>query len=281
MSKFIKSSLVVLLILCLGTPADAWPFHHRRHYNSRGPYFSAKAALLWNITDDRVVFSKNADGLIYPASTTKVMTVLLALERLPLDAYITVSPRATQVPPTKLDFRAGEQYRVRDLIYACLLKSANDAAGVLAEAMAGSQEKFVDMMNQKAWAIGARHTHFANPHGLPSVGRQYTTARDMAIIFKEALKQPFFQNAISFRYRIIYAKDGRRHFLKSHNKSLFLNWKQDVFGKTGYTLQAQACFVGFFRKGNDIFIVDVFGCRTRKRWEELKWLIEHYGGVNL
>ena len=96
-----------------------------------------------------------------------------------------------------------------------------------------------------------------------------------------AMKNPFFQQAITFPYRIIYSKDGRRHFLKSHNKALFLNWKQNVYGKTGYTLQAQSCFVGIVKKGNDVFIVDVFGCRTRKRWEDIKWLVEHYAGVNL
>ena len=272
---------VVFLVIYFSSSAQAWSYHHRRHHAAGGTYFSARAALLWNITKNQVYFSKNDQARIYPASTTKVMTVMLALEKLPLDGYVTVSQGATEVPSTKLDFRPGEQYRVKDLIYACLLKSANDAAGVLAEAVGGSQQKFVDMMNQKAWDIGARRTHFANPHGLPTGGAQYTTAKDMAIIFKEALKNPFFQKAITFRYRIIYSKNGRRHFLKSHNKALFLNWKEDVFGKTGYTQQAQSCFVGCFRKGNDVFLVDVFGCHTRKRWDDLKWIIEHYGGTNL
>jgi len=268
----------MVLTLGLITPSQARGVHHRR-YNSHVGYLTARSALLWDITNNRRYFAHNIEQRVYPASTTKVMTVMLALEKLPLDAYVPVSLRATQVPPTKLDFRPGEQYRVRDLIYACLLKSANDAAVALAEMVAGSQEKFVVLMNQKAWAIGARHTHFTNPHGLPWPGGQYTTAADMALIFKEALKNPFFQKAITFKYRIIYSKGGRRHFLKSHNKALFLNWKQDVFGKTGYTRQAQSCFVGYFKKGNDVWLVDIFG--SHKRWEYLKWIIEHYARVDL
>ncbi|MEI7998430.1 MAG: D-alanyl-D-alanine carboxypeptidase family protein [Candidatus Omnitrophota bacterium] len=283
MSKIVRIILIVFLGVSLATPAQAWFSHHRKHRKvaKATSYFTARSALLWNITSNQVYFSKDAQAKIYPASTTKVMTVMLALEKLPLDGYVTVSARATDVAPTKLDFRPGEQYLVRDLVYACLLKSANDAAGVLAEAVGGTQEKFVDMMNQKALELGARNTHFANPHGLPSQGKQYTTAMDMAIILREALKNPFFQSATTFRYRIIYSKDGRRHFLKSHNKALFLDWKQDVLGKTGYTKQAQSCFVGYLKRGNEILIVDVFGCRNRTRWDDLKWMVEHYAKVNL
>ncbi len=160
-----------------------------------------------------------------------------------------------------------------------LLKSANDASIVLAEAVAGSEAKFVVLMNQRAWTIGARHTHFTNSHGLPSSTRQYSTAHDMALIFKEVLKNNFFSKAITFKYRIIYSKVGRRHFLKSHNKSLFLNWKRNVYGKTGYTRQARSCFVGYFNKGGHTCIIAVFGCR--KRWEDIKFIIEHYGRTDL
>lgn len=237
--------------------------------------------MVWNVSQNKIYFAKNINERIYPASTTKIMTVLLALEKLPLDQYVTVSQRATEVPPTKLNFRPGEQYRVIDLIYACLLKSANDAAGVLAEAVAGSEEKFVDMMNQKAANMGATHTHFINPHGLPGPQAQYTTAQDMAIILREAIKNPLFQRLTTVPYRIIYSKDGRRHFLKAHNRAFFLNWKHSVYGKTGYTLQAGSCFVGFLKKGNDIIIVDLFKCKAFNRWKDLKWLVEHYAGVDL
>jgi D-alanyl-D-alanine carboxypeptidase (penicillin-binding protein 5/6) len=196
-----------------------------------------------------------------------------------MDQYVTVSWHATQVPQTKLGLRAGESYRVRDLLHGLLLKSANDAAVVLAEAVAGSEGKFVDMMNARAKQIGALHSHFANPHGLPSVGAQYTTASDMALIFSQALKNDFFRQAITFKYLVIYSKDGHRCFLKSHNKTLFLNWKQHVFGKTGWTIEAQSCFVGYMPRGNGILIIAVYGCR--KRWTDMKFIIEHYGHIEL
>ncbi|MBF0490328.1 MAG: D-alanyl-D-alanine carboxypeptidase [Candidatus Omnitrophica bacterium] len=282
MSKFIRIFIVLIVLGGSVSSAQARVSHPRRAPVAKIAGVSAPAALLWNVTQDKVLFAKNATRKVYAASTTKVMTVLLALEKLSLDQYVTVSARATQVPPTKLDFQPGEQYLVRDLILACLLKSANDAAIVLAEAVAGSQEKFVEMMNQKAQDLGAKDTLFANPNGLPIPTKQFTTARDMAIIFKEALKNDFFQKAITFRYGTISSKGGgRRHFLRSHNKALFLHWKQDVDGKTGFTLKAKSCFVGYIKKGNDLLIVDVFGCKTNRRWDDIKWMLEHYAGVNL
>jgi D-alanyl-D-alanine carboxypeptidase (penicillin-binding protein 5/6) len=263
-----KLPFYLFLIIALVCPSDA---------SARG--ITAASALLWDATDGHNDYAKAPDRRIFPASTTKIMTVLLVLEKLPLEGYVTVSERATQVQPTKLGLKAGERYRVRDLLYGMLLKSANDASIVLAEAVAGSEAKFVEMMNRRAWEVGARHTHFANSHGLPSNTRQYSTAHDMALIFREALKQDFFSKAVTFKYRIIYSKDGRRHFLKSHNKLLFLNWKRDVYGKTGYTRQAQSCFVGYFNKGGHTRIIAVFGCH--KRWEDIKFIIERYGKTDL
>jgi serine-type D-Ala-D-Ala carboxypeptidase (penicillin-binding protein 5/6) len=276
---FVRRVLVIALAIALICPAEADA--KRRSKKARGGYrgLTAVSATVWNVSTNRYVFAKDIDRRVFPASTTKVMTVLLALERLPLSKYVTVSSRATQVQPTKLDVRAGEQYTVRDLIYASLLKSANDATIVLAEAVAGSQAEFVALMNRRAAQLGATHTRFANAHGLPSDGTQYTTARDMAMILREAMRNPFFKKALTFKYRILYSKDGRRHFLKSHNKALFLGWKQNIYGKTGYTNEAQSCFVGTFTKGKNVYIVDVFGCR--KRWEDVKFLVEKYGGVDL
>ena len=275
--NWFKTSVAVILIIILLCPTEADA--RRRRQRVRTSFPTAVSALLMDATHNRYYYAKAIDRQVYPASTTKLLTVLLAAERLPLDQYVTVSERATQVQPTKLEVRAGEQYKVRDLLYAALLKSANDAVIVLAEAVAGSQAGFVELMNERARKIGATHSHFANPHGLPSEGQQYTTARDMALILKEALKNPFIQKAITFKYRILYSKDGRRHFLKSHNKALFLNWRKEVFGKTGYTNQAQSCFGGYFFKGDGMYIVAVFGCR--KRWEDIKFIIERYGKVDL
>lgn len=278
MSLNVRRFVTVVLILMLVLPGEAMARRHKKRAPAR-KLPTAISALLIDTTDNKYYYAKNIDHRIFPASTTKVLTSLIAIEKLPLDQYVTVSTKAVNVPETKLNFKPGEQYKVGDLIYAALLKSANDAANVLAEAVAGSQAEFVTMMNAKAVSLGATHSHFANAHGLPSEDEQYTTARDMMVIFRAALKNPYFRKVISFKYRILYSKDGRRLFLKSHNKSLFLNWKKDVLGKTGYTREAQSCFVGFFEKNGHEYIVDVFGCS--KRWEDIKFIIERYAAVDL
>lgn len=275
----IRRILIGILIISLAAPPEAFAAKNRRKkHRSRGSY-SASTLLLKDITTNTTLYGRNAQRPVYPASTTKVMTALLVLEKLPLDALVTVSASAINVPETKLGLIPGEQYRVRDLLFAILLKSANDAANVLAEAAGGSQMKFVSLMNAKARALGASRTCFSNPSGLPSATVQYTTASDMAIIMQEALKNPVFCKIISFKYRIIYSKDGRRFFLKSHNRSLFLRWKRDVYGKTGYTRQAQSCFIGYVQKNGHMLVIAVFD--SRRRWEDVKHVIERYGKVDL
>jgi len=253
---------------------------YHRFFWHKGPYhLTAHTAILWDPAHNRRYFDLGADKQVFPASTTKVLTALLVLENLSLDKYVTVSGRATQVPQTKLGLRAGESYRVRDLLYGLILQSANDAAVALAQAVAGSEGKFVEMMNARARQMGAMRSHFANPHGLPSQGPQFTTASDMALIFTQALKNDFFRQAVTFKYLVIYSREGHRIFLKSHNRSLFLNWKRHVFGKTGYTIEAQSCFVGYIPRGNDILIIALYGCR--RRWTDMKFIIERYGRIDL
>lgn len=278
MLKFLRVSLIAILIAALISPESGAAY--RLIFRHRGPYhLTANTALLLDPASKERYFDLGADRKVFPASTTKILTALLVLENLPLDKYVTVSQHATQVPQTKLGLRPGESYRVRDLLYGLILQSANDAAVVLAEAVGGSEPKFIDMMNARARQIGAMHSRFANPHGLPSPGPQFTTASDMALIFEQALKNDFFRQAITFKYFVIYSRDGRRCFLKSHNRSLFLHWKQHVFGKTGYTIEAQSCFVGYIPRKTGILIIAVYGCR--KRWTDMKFIIEHYGRITL
>lgn len=240
---------------------------------------SARGAVLMDNGTGKRLYAKNSHTRLLPASTTKVMTALLVLEKLDLDAYVTVSTRAVGMQPSKLNMRPGDKYKVRDLLYGILLNSANDASVVLAEAVAGSEWKFVQMMNERARRLGAKNTKFANSNGLPSKANQYTTAQDMALIFQQALKKDFFRQAIKVKYKTIYSRSGRRHYLKSHNKMLFKGWKKGVYGKTGYTRAARACFVGYVQNGKRSLIVAVFGCS--QRWDDIHRIIERYGGVDL
>lgn len=241
---------------------------------------SAESALLFNISHGQQLFGKNVNRRVHPASTTKVMTALLALEHLSLNAIVSVPATAFNVSPSKIHLAPGEQYKISDLLYALLLNSANDASIVLAQAVSGSEEKFVKLMNERARQLGAVNTRFTNSNGLPSPQKtQYTTAYDMTIIFKEALNHRFFRKIINAPYKTIYSQAGRKIALKNHNKMLFTRWGDHIYGKTGYTKAAQACFVGYTRKGKDTLIIAVFGCRHR--WDDIRYIMQRYGKTAL
>lgn len=277
MKFFQKTALVLFFVFAVSAfrpyPVDA---------KKATPPMTCKGVILSNSTKGKRLFGKDVERKVLPASTVKIMTALLVLERLPLDRYVTVGAAATNVQPTKLDLVPGERYKVGDLLYAILLKSANDASVVLAEAVAGSEEKFVDLMNQRARQLGARNTKFANPHGLPTSPKdraQYTTAYDMYLIFLKALKHSFFREAIKRKYKTIYSSDGREITLKSHNKILFSGWKKEIYGKTGYTRAAGTCFVGTLNDGGNTLVIGVFGCNDR--WGYIKRIVSRYGGIEL
>ena len=229
--RFLTAVFIVVSIALNPYAADARKRVARGVRSAPG----CKSVILVNSTKGTRLYEKNAGSKILPASTVKVMTALLVMERFPLERYVTVGARATGVQPSKVDLRPGERYKVKDLLYAVLLNSANDASIVLAEAVAGSEEKFVSLMNQRARQLRAKDTKFANSHGLPSGKRgQYTTAYDMYLIFRRALKYSFFRAAIQHKYKMIYSQDGRAIALKSHNKMLFAGWEKNIYGKTGY-----------------------------------------------
>ncbi len=241
---------------------------------------SCRAAILSDATNAKRLYSKNAEKIVLPASTAKVMTAILVMEKLSLDDYVRVSGNANRVQPSVINVKPGEEYAVRDLLYAILLNSANDASIVLAEAVAGSERKFVAMMNRRARELGGKHTRFANAHGLPSAkGTQYTTAYDMYLMFRHALNFRFFQDAITKRYATIFSKDGRRIGLKSHNTVLFNNWDRKIYGKTGYTRRAGACFIGTVKDKGRTLIIGVFGCS--RRWEDVRYIMRKHGGIAL
>lgn len=279
MMEIVKRFWCVCVVLCFILALIAPPADAAKKKARKSSLVSARGAVLVDSSNGKVLYSKNAHKRVLPASTTKVMTALLVLEKLPLDSYVTVSRRATGMQPSKLNLRAGEKYRVRDLLHGILLNSANDASVVLAEAVAGSEWEFVQMMNRRARQLGAKNTKFANSSGLPSKTSQYSTAYDMYVIFRKALKSSFFKQAIQIRYKTIYSKGGRKHNLKSHNKILFKSWKKTIYGKTGYTRAARSCFVGHVSKGKKSLIVAVFGCT--KRWDDIYRIVERYGGVDL
>lgn len=272
-----KRRYFLSIILCIVTVSFLCPQAQASKKRSRRYVVSARSAILMDSTNSKQLFGKNIHNAVLPASTVKVMTALLVLEKLPLDKIITIGNQADTVQPSKVNLKPGEHYTVEDLLYAALMMSANDAAVVLAETVAGSETGFVRLMNQRARELGAGHTKFANAHGLPTKGGQYTTAYDMYLIFRQALKHPFFKNAMVLRYKTISSQEGRKIFLKNHNKLLWKAWRNPVYGKTGYTRKAMSCFVGFVDKGEQTLIIAVFGCS--RRWDDIRYITAKYGRV--
>lgn len=227
----------------------------------------SRAAVVMDASTGQLLYAKNPDLRCPPASTTKLMTAILAVENLSLNAIVTVSKNASHVSPHKAGFKAGEQVTVEELLYAALLGSANDAAVALAEAVAASEDRFADLMNRKAFQIGARDTYFINPHGLPGPG-QYITASDLSRIMQYALRYPKLKEIINTRVAEISTEKGRSIFLRNTNRLL---WSEEglIGGKTGYTRMARHCFVCVAEREDDTVVVALLGSRSRNDlWRE-------------
>jgi D-alanyl-D-alanine carboxypeptidase (penicillin-binding protein 5/6) len=240
---------------------------------------TARAAVLMDAATGKILYQKDADLRLPPASTTKVATAILTLESgRKLSERLTVSKTATRVPASKLYLRPGQTLTIEDLLYAILLASANDASMVLAEGIGGSVEHFADMMTKKAHEIGANNSHFTNPHGLTAPDH-YSTARDLAILFRYALRNPTFREVIQTKISSVNSSTmvrkktvARRISVRNHNRLLW-NFDGAIGGKTGYTLAAQKCFVGAVIRNGVTLIVSILGARDQ--WGDTKKLLEY------
>lgn len=238
---------------------------------------TASSAVLLDGNTDRIVFAKTPHLKRAPASTAKVLTALVAMKHLPLDKIVTIPRFAESIEPSKVYLRAGERYRVRDLIRATLISSANDASETLAHAAAGSRSAFARMMNRRAKSIGCHRSNFVNGSGLPA-NNQYSTAYDMALIMREAQRYPFLVDTMKTRTVVIRSLRGRKIFLRNHNKLLWRGHEQ-VIGKTGYTLKARHCFIGHIRLSTRNVFVSMLG--SHRLWRDLKILIDFQFGASL
>ncbi len=206
------------------------------------PEVSASAAVLIEAESGRTVFEKNADEQRSMASTTKIMTGILALELEDPKTLVTVSPRAVGVEGSSIYLYQNEQLTMEDLIYAVMLESANDAAAAVAIEVAGSIDAFAELMNEKAEELGLTHTHFENPHGLDAE-EHYTSARDLAQLARYALQNEEFCRIVSTQRRVIPLRgsDGSR-LLLNHNR-LLRTYSGAIGVKTGFTKKSGRCLV--------------------------------------
>ncbi|HRK62171.1 MAG TPA: peptidoglycan-binding protein [Candidatus Omnitrophota bacterium] len=240
-------------------------------FSASSSLVTAPSAILIDGISGKSIFSKSPHIKRPQASTTKIMTAMVVLDQLRLNDIVVVSKKVEPVQPSKIYLKGGERYYVRDLIYAILLKSANDAAEALAIQVAGSVPAFCAMMNKKAKALGAKNTQFKTPNGLPAKG-QYSTAYDLAIIMREAERYPFIVEALSLKEVTIKSLKGRSIALKSHNKMLWSE-KYDVIGKTGYTRSSSYCFVGRVNeKYKDVYLSLLGSSNRTNFWADVRKL---------
>lgn len=206
---------------------------------------NAKSAVIIDARKNTVLYSKDPDKRFPPASTAKVMTAVVAAENAPLSRTMRPGEGIADVEPTVAGLKPGVEYRLKDLIAAILIQSANDAAIVIAEGIAGSEADFAALMNNKAREIGMEDTYFANASGLPTGVKdsQYTTANDLARLMQYAKRKKIIVTMISKKEMDIRGGDGEKIELKTHNKVL-LQKKDAPWGKTGYTREAKRTFVG-------------------------------------
>jgi D-alanyl-D-alanine carboxypeptidase (penicillin-binding protein 5/6) len=220
---------------------------------------TAPSYLLVEMDNLQIIAGKDYHKRLPPASTTKVMTTLLAIEKLEGNETIVPGKEVRAISPSKMNLIPGKGYKSIDLMKGAMVESANDAAYTLAVYIGGTESKFAAMMNEKARALGAIDTNYVNASGLPA-DEQYTTCYDLVIIFKQALLDPRFREIIGIQY-FLFQDDQKRIQYKNHNRLLFC-FEPAIGGKTGYTRKARHCYVGAFEKDGKVYILAMLGSHS-------------------
>ena len=257
-----KYGLSVVVVLAILTMAAGFA----PGQEEEGFEVSARSFVIMDAKTGNILLALNPQVFYPPASTLKVMTALSVVEHLKMDDKVTVSAYAAAAPASKIGIKPGEVYTVRELLYALLLNSANDAARALAEKVCGSEPAFAHQLTQEVRQWGAYRTTCATANGLPA-DNQYSTAQDLALLFRRAMNNPELAKIMSTKY---YPIQGDRE-LRNHNRFLFTT-PLAVAGKTGYTRAAKHTYVGQFKNGDQEIIVAMMG--STKKWADLRPLIE-------
>ena len=250
----------------------------------------ARSAVLMDADSGRILFGKEEDEKRPMASTTKIMTCILALENMEENQIAAVSDYAASQPKVRLGVHGKEEYYIRDLLYSLMLESHNDSAVVIAEGIGGSVEAFAELMNEKAKELGCINTHFVTPNGLDGAdteGIHETTAAELARIMKYCImdsekKEEFLAitQAPSYQFTDV---SGKRSFSCYNHNSFLTMMDGALSGKTGFTADAGYCYVGALSQGGRTFIVALLACgwpnHKTYKWEDTKKLMT-YGLAN-
>ncbi|HOA79601.1 MAG TPA: D-alanyl-D-alanine carboxypeptidase family protein [Defluviitaleaceae bacterium] len=263
-----KKHLLIIVIMSL--IFNIYPFEVYGNINKE-PNVEAKSAILMDASTGRVLWEKNAHEPLAMASTTKIMTCILALEKGNLMDEVIVSKRAASAPRVKLYLKEGEKQCLGDLLYALMLQSSNDVAVAIAEHISGSVETFCEEMTKKAKELGAKNTVFKTPNGLDAQGHQ-STAYDLAVITRYAMKNPKFVKIINTKHITIPQKGNYKSYdLKNTNRFLY-EFPGANGVKTGYTGKAGYCFVGAVKQEDMQLISVVLASGWGPRGKEQKWV---------
>lgn len=247
---------------------------------------NARAAVLMDADSGRILYGKN-ETMVFPmASTTKIMTLIVALEHNEPDQIVMASAGASAMPEVRLGVHEGERYRMEDLYYAMMLESFNDAAMMIAEGTVGSVENFAELMNEKAISLGCTQTYFITPNGLDAAdekGVHSSTAEDMAKIMRYAINNEDFLKITQTADYSFTDCDRKRSF-EVHNKNVLLTMMDGVLsGKTGYTADAGYCYVCAVKKDDRTFIAALLGSgwppHKGYKWSDVQTLLD-YGDKN-
>ena len=264
--------LVLLYLLFLPLPA----------LGQQPPQISGETAVLMDAQTGVVLYGKEENKKMYPASTTKVLTALVALERARLTDMVTIGSDAAHAGGSAIWLAEGERLTLEELLYALLLNSANDAGVAIAQHIAGSVEKFAEISNDRARELGAKNTHFTNPHGMPDENH-YTTAYDLALIGRKAMENKDFRKIVAtVNHEIPRADPEAQRYLFNHNKLLW----SSVYGyqgatglKTGYTVEAGQCIVASAERDGRELIAVVLHAEGSNLWTDAIALL-NYGFAN-
>jgi D-alanyl-D-alanine carboxypeptidase (penicillin-binding protein 5/6) len=237
------------------------------------PENSARAAVLMEAETGRVLYEKNPHEKLPMASTTKIMTAILAIENTHPSDLVKISPQASGIEGSSLYLAAGEELTMEQLLYGLMLRSGNDAATAIAEHIAGSEEDFARMMNGKARDIGAMNTNFMNPHGLHH-DQHYTTAYDLALISAYAMKNSTFREIVSTKYHRIPWQDQPWDRVLMNKNALLWDYEGANGIKTGYTKAARRCLASAALRDGMQLVAVVLNCQP---WFEDSAAILDYG----
>lgn len=246
----------------------------------------AQSAVLMDADSGRILFAKNGQEERAMASTTKIMTCILALENGDLSEEITVSAEAASQPAVRLGMREGQRFRLNDLLYSLMLESHNDSAVAVAECVGGTVEGFAAMMNRKAMELGCSDTYFITPNGLDAedeTGKHHTTAADLARIMKYCImdsekKDAFLEITRTESYQFSDCDGSGSYSCSNHNSFLHM-MEGALSGKTGFTADAGYCYVGALRRDDRTFIVAFLACgwpnNKGYKWSDTRKLMDY------